>query len=167
MAWRGNFCLRRQNYLSTMKFTFRAKIYKVGINPCVEVPGRITRRMIPQRGYIPVTGHIDKFPFEQTLVPVKDAPYRLYVNGLMLNGSGAKVGDTLSFRIEQTSAKRKDETMPADLRSKLVKAKLLSAFEQLTPSRQKEILRYLNYLKTAQAKKRNIDKVLSFLKSDV
>ena len=150
-----------------MKFNFRAKIYKVGINPCVEGPRRITGRMIPQRGYIPITGHIDNFPFEQTLVPVKDAPYRLYVNGLMLKGSGAKVGDTLSFSIEQTTAQRKDETMPADLRSKLVKAKLLSAFGQLTPSRQKEILRYLNYLKTAQAKKRNIDKVLSLLKGDV
>jgi hypothetical protein len=149
-----------------MKFNFRAKIYKVGINPCVEVPRRITGRMIPQRGYIPITGHIDNFPFEQTLVPVKDAPYRLYVNGLMLKGSGAKVGDTLSFSIEQTTAQRKEE-MPADLRSKLVKAKLLSAFGQLTPSRQKEILRDLNYLKTAQAKKRNIDKVLSLLKGDV
>ena len=111
-------------------------------------------------------GHIDGYLFEQTLVPVKDARYRLYVNGLMLKGAGAKVGDTLSFRIAQTTAKRKDETMPADLRSKLVKAKLLSTFEQLTPSRQKEILRYLNYLKTAQAKKRNIDKILNFLKGD-
>ena len=155
------FCLHQD-----MKFNFRAKIYKVGINPCVEVPRKITGRMIPQRGYIPVAGHIDNFPFEQTLVPVKDAPYRLYVNGLMLKGSGAKVGDTLTFSIAQTTAKRKDETMSADLRSKLVRTKLLSTFEQLTPSRQKEILRYLNYLKTPQAKKRNIDKVLSFLKGD-
>jgi hypothetical protein len=150
-----------------MKFTFRAKIYKVGINPCVEVPRTITRRMTPQRGYIPVRGHIDNYPFEQTLVPVKDGPYRLYVNGLMLKGSGAKVGDTSIFKIEQTTARRKDVMMPTDLRSKLVRAKLLFTFEQLTPSRQKEILRYLNYLKTPQAKKRNIDKVLSFLKGEV
>ena len=149
-----------------MKFTFRAKIYKVGINPCTDVPRRITGHMIPQRGYIPVTGHIDNFPFEQTLVPVKNAPYRLYVNGLILKGSGAKVGDTMTFSIAQTTVKRKDETMPPDLRSKLVRTNLLSTFEQLPPSRQKEILRYLNYLKTAQAKKRNIDKVLSFLKGD-
>ena len=68
-------------------------------------------------------GHIDDYPFEQTLVPVKDGPYRLYVNGLMLKGSGAKVGDTMTFNIEQTTAKRKDVTMPADLRSKLVEGK--------------------------------------------
>jgi hypothetical protein len=123
--------------------------------------------MTPQRGYIPVRGHIAGYLFEQTLVPVKDGPYRLYVNGLMLKGSGATVGDTLTFSIEQSTARRKDETMPDDLRSKLVKARLLSTFEQLTPSRQKEILRYLNYLKTPQAKKRNIDKVLSLLKGQV
>lgn len=150
-----------------MKFTFRAKIYKVGINPCVEVPRRITRRMTPQRGYIPVRGHVDDYPFEQTLIPVKNGPYRLYVNGLMLKGSGSKVGDTLTFSLEQTTARRKDETMPAHLRSKLAKAKLLSTFEQLTPSRQKEIIRYLNYLKTAQAKNKNIEKVIGFLKGKV
>ena len=150
-----------------MKYRFRAKIYKVGINPCVEVPRRITRRMTPERGYIPVKGHIDDYPFEQTLVPVKDGPYRLYVNGLMLKGTDVKVGDTVTFSIEQCTARRKDETMPAELRTELVKAKLISTFEQLTPSRQKEILRYLNYLKTTEAKKRNIDKVLSFLKGAV
>ncbi len=122
--------------------------------------------MTPQKGYIPVRGHIDEHVFEQTLVPVKDGPYRLYVNGLMLKGSGAKVGDTSTFTIEQTTARRKDVTMPTDLRNELVRAKLLFAFDQLTPSRQKEILRYLNYLKTPQAKKRNIDQVLSMLKGE-
>jgi len=120
--------------------------------------------MKPQRGYIPVKGHIDDYAFEQTLVPVKDGPYRLYVNGLMLKGSETKVGDTSKFSIEQTAVKRKDETMPADLKHKLVETKLLSSFENLVPSRRKEILRYLHYLKTSEAKARNINKVLSFLK---
>ena len=147
-----------------MKFTFRARIYKVGINACAEVPRKITDRMKPQRGYIPVKGHIDGFAFEQTLVPVKDGPYRLYVNGLMLNGSESKLGDTAKFTIQQTAAKRKDEVMPSTLKRKLEETKLLSSFEQLTPSRQKEILRYLNYLKTPEAKTRNINKVVAFLK---
>ena len=148
-----------------MVFTFRAKIYKVGINPCVDVPRKITGMMTPLRGYIPVKGNIKDFPFEQTLVPVKNGPYRLYVNGLMLKGSNSKPGDTLTFSVEQTTAKRKDEIMPADLRIELVRAKVMSSFEKLIPSRQKEILRYLNYLKTPQAKARNIDKVISSLKS--
>ena len=146
-----------------MKGTFRAKIYKVGINACVDVPRKVTDAMEPRRGYVPVKGYIDGFAFEQTLVPVKDKPYRLYVNGLMLKGSGRKVGDISGFTIEQTESKRKDEKMPASLKRKLIENKLLPAFENLVPSRQKEILRYLNYLKTSEAKTRNIDKVISSL----
>jgi hypothetical protein len=147
-----------------MRFTFRAKIYKVGINPCVEVPTRITARMRPVRGYIPVKGQIAGHFFEQTLVPIRQKPYRLYVNGLMLKGSQKKVGDSVGFSIEQTIAVRKDEQMPASLKKKLVAANLLHSFNLLVPSRRKEMIRYLNYLKTPEAKRRNIDKILNLLK---
>jgi hypothetical protein len=120
--------------------------------------------MIPSRGYIPVKGRIKEHRFEQTLVPVKNRPYRLYVNGLMLKGSGSRLGDSVTFSIEQTAAKRKDSLMPKDLKRKLLETNLMSAFSSLVPSRQKEILRYLNYLKTPEAKARNIDRVLGFLK---
>lgn len=41
-----------------MSFSFKAKIYKVGINPCVDVPNNITRK-INKKGYIPVKGTIN------------------------------------------------------------------------------------------------------------
>ena len=137
----------------------------MGINPCVKVPRAITSKMTPSKGYIPIKGTIVNYPFEQTLVPVKKSPYRLYVNGIMLKGSAAKVGDTVKFSIAQTTAKRKDVTMLPELKRKLASAKLSSAFDMLTPSRQKEILRYLNYLKTKEARDRNIKKVLDALRS--
>jgi hypothetical protein len=95
-----------------MKFTFRAKIYKVGINPCVKVPQRITSQMTPRRGYIPVRGEIDGHPFEQTLVAVKNESYRLYVNGLMLKGSGARVGGTSQFAITKRQPNGKTRSCP-------------------------------------------------------
>jgi hypothetical protein len=55
--------------------------------------------------------------------------------------------------------------MLPDLQRKLVKANLMSTFAKLIPSRQKEILRYLNYLRTPEAKARNIDKVLDLLRN--
>ena len=145
------------------EFGFRAKIYKVGINLSVDVPPGITMRMKPVRGYIPVKGKIKKHSFEQTLVPVKNKPYRLYVNGLMLRGSGAALGDSVLFTIQQTTSERKDSIMPADLRCKLAEANLLTAFDRLIPSRKKDILRYLHYLKTHEAKARNIEKLLRIL----
>lgn len=146
-----------------MPFSFKAKIYKVGINPCVEVPLHITAAMTAQKGYIPVNGKINKHPFDQTLVPVKNSAYRLYVNGPMLKGTGLKVGDSASFMIEQNLTPAAF-TMPASLKKQLTANNLLPAFKKLTAYRQKEILRYLGSLKTEQALQRNIDKVVDMLK---
>lgn len=151
-----------------MKFSFTAKIYKVGINPCVEVPLKITLNMKAVKGYIPVKGFIKDHFFEQTLCPVKNAAYRLYVNGLMLKGSHAKLGDRVKFTIEQNeTAKTIDDfEMPREFKTALTKSKLGKAFGLLTPYRRKEILRYLNNLKSKDALLRNIDKVVAGLKSD-
>lgn len=151
-----------------MIFSFKAKIYKVGINPCVKVPFKISMNMTATKGYIPVKGTINDFPFVQTLCPVKNEPYRLYVNGLMLKGSGRKNGDTATFTIEQDFAPRNVEALPMPKRfsRKLREEQLSVIFLTLTPGRRKEILRYLNYLKTIAALERNIDKVISMLRKN-
>jgi hypothetical protein len=146
-----------------MKFSFEARIYKVGINPCVDVPMNITAKMTASKGYIPIKGKIKSYDFQQTLVPVKNAAYRLYVNGPMLKGSDSKVGDQVKFIIEQ-NPELKIEPMPEDLEKKLNENAVMPAFKKLTAGRQKEILRYLNFLKTEEALLRNIDKVISQLK---
>ena len=149
-----------------MKFRFTATIYKAGINPCVKVPLRITKKMKAAKGYIPVKGKINNHFFTQTLVPVKNAGYRLYVNGSMLKGAGINVGDTVTFIIEQdlVPPAAANISMPNQFKKQLEENDLIKAFRALTPSRQKEILRYLNYLKTEEALLRNINKVIASLK---
>jgi uncharacterized protein YdeI (YjbR/CyaY-like superfamily) len=51
------------------------------------------------------------------------------------------------------------------LRKMLTAAGLLEAFKKLTPARQKEIFRYLHYLKTDEARARNMNKVIDQLKA--
>ncbi len=145
-----------------MSFTFKARIYKVGINPCVKVPLSITGKMQAARGYIPVTGTMEDHFFRQTLVPVKDDNYRLFVNGPMLKATSKKVGDAAKFTIEQDKA-IKALRIPEPLRAKLNEHRLLAAFKKLTPYRQKEIIRYLSNLKTVGALNRNIGKVINQL----
>ena len=153
--------------IATMKFRFSATIYKVGINPCVDVPSRISTKMKPVKGYIPVKGKINKHDFTQTLVPVKGGPYRLYVNGPMMTGADVVVGDTASFVIEQTAkAMPSDFPMPKYLKQQLTTHKLTEAFKALTPYRQKEVLRYLTFLKTEESMKRNVEKVIKGLKEN-
>jgi len=95
-----------------MKFSFEAKIYKAGINPCVKVPVRITVKMAVTKGYIYVRGKIKGYSFQQTLVPVTNEGYCLYVNGPMLKGSGTKPGDTVKFTIEEDPAPRTLDSYP-------------------------------------------------------
>jgi hypothetical protein len=150
-----------------MKFSFKAKIYKVGINPCVKVPLRITKTMEPKKGYIPINGTIEGRTFQQTLCPIKNEPYRLYVNGPMLKGSGMSLGKTARFVIEQdfSTRPRRDSIMTPEFRQLLVKSGVLKNFKELTAHRQKEVLRYLHYLKGDEAKKRNMKKAVDQLKA--
>jgi hypothetical protein len=150
-----------------MKRKFSAKIYKVGINPCVKVPYKITDNMKPLKGYIPVRGKIEKYNFTQTLVPVKNSNYRLYVNGPMLEGGNVKVGDVASFTIEQYArVKRENYPMNAGLRIELNKHGLKREFDALTEARKKDILKYLNSLKPkGEALAKNVGKVVSMLKN--
>src|SRR6476646_4096367 len=132
-----------------MRFSFKAKIYMVGINPCVKVPVRITDKLKATKGYIPVKGKIENHFFQQTLCPVKYEGYRLYVNGPMMKGAGVKLGQTANFIIEQDTLERnKNHPISTEFKKKLEEHDLLRIFQQLSPSRQKEINRYLNNLKT-------------------
>jgi Domain of unknown function (DUF1905) len=146
-----------------MKYSFEATICKAGINPYVDVPLNITGKLVPVKGYIPIKGKINNHLFQQTLVPIKNAAYRLYVNGPMLKGSGTKTGDLAKFVIGQEHEPR-TVPMPVEFKKELNKHGLLSEFKILTPSRQKEILKYLNFLKTKEALIRNIEKIITHLK---
>ncbi len=144
---------------------FKARIYKVGINPCVEVPPSITKKMKPVKGFIPVTGKINGHTFTQTLVPVKDSPYRLYVNIPMLKGGKAAVGEVATFTLKQDFADRKiDYSMVPALKKELTAHKLTAAFNALTASRKKDILKYLGSIKTKETLDKNIAKVIAQLK---
>jgi hypothetical protein len=148
-----------------MKFTFKAKIYKVGINPCVKVPHSITDKMTPEKGYIRISGKIESYDFTQTLVPVKNEGYRLYVNGPMLKGGDVKVGDTAKFSIAQNfTRKTQAYKMPKEFKKELDDNGLYQAFQQLTAARQKDVLKYLSALKSEEALTRNIAKVIRQLK---
>lgn len=144
-----------------MKILFKAKIYKVGINWCVDVPARITKQMILEKGYIKVKGQINGFSFSKNLVPAKNKPYRLFVNLVMMKGAGTALGKVANFQIEQDFEKTIREYLVPDLLSaQLAKHKLAADFSKLTPARKKDILKYLHSIKTEETLAKNVDKVI-------
>jgi len=145
-----------------MPNTFKAKIYKIGINAVVDVPKRITASMIATAGRIKIKGTINGFDFKTTLMPVKDGLHLLYVNIPMLKGGETALGKIASFVIEQDTGKKveKNQRMHESLLKQLKKKNLVEEFHALTASRKKDILRYLNQLKSEETLKRNIDNVI-------
>jgi hypothetical protein len=148
---------------------FTARIYKIGINPVVDPPDEVLADLFDAAGRstgpIPVRGKLNGAEFIQTLVKYQ-GEWRLYVNGPMLKSSGLKVGDTAAFEIQFDPRSREVPMLPklarALQRDKTAKAE----FDNLSPSRRKEILRYLGSLKTDDSLGRNIERVLNHLRGD-
>ena len=101
----------------------------------------------------------------QTLVKYQGG-WRLYLNTQMRQDAGIDVGDDATVEIEFDPEPRIIPTHPkfAHALAKNKEAKV--AFDQLAPSRQKEILRYLNSMKTKESLVRNIEKVVQYLSGE-
>jgi len=146
--------------------SFSAEIFKIGINPFVFLPEEILSYLFKKagkdKGYIPVQLIINKQKFIQHLVKYS-GEWRLYLNTPMRKAAGKDVGNTISMKIDYDFAER---TMPLHTKFKTALNKNKTAksnFNKLSPSRQKEILRYLNNLKTEEALNRNIERAINFL----
>jgi hypothetical protein len=149
--------------------SFSAKILKIGINPYVFVPEDVLNSIFEQagksKGAIPIRGTVNGKPFTQTLVKHQGA-WRLYINGIMREAAGIDVGDQADIRLEFDPIPRVEPMSPR-LRDALDKNKSArAAFEMLTPSRRKEILRYLNSMKTEESLERNVQRVIKQLSGE-
>jgi hypothetical protein len=146
----------------TLAEHFSARVYKLGINPCVDVPKEVSQAFA-KRGYIPVRGALNGSPIRATLVPMGGGRHRLFLNGEMRKQANVSVGDLVSLVLEMDDQSR-TVPMPPEFALALEKHEAAKvAFAQLSPSHQKEILAYLNWVKRPETLKRSIDKVIAKL----
>lgn len=132
------------------------------------MPARVSSKLKADKGYIRIKGTINGFSFDKSLVPVKDGPYRLFVNGIMMKGAKTAIGKIAEFLISEDE--RKPESvypMPDFLRKILKKEKLVDVFESMTMSRKKEVLRYIQRLKSPETIERNVQKLIEQLKAGI
>ncbi|MEO8148257.1 MAG: YdeI/OmpD-associated family protein [Bacteroidia bacterium] len=146
--------------------SFSSLILKIGINPYVKVPSKVLNELFFQagksKGPIPVKGKLNGKPFIQHVVKYKGV-WRLYLNTPMRKAAGIDVGDMAYVEIDFDNTPRiiPIHSKLADTLSKNKKAK--ETFEKLAPYRQKEIIRYVNSLKTEESVNRNIIKIMEHL----
>jgi hypothetical protein len=145
---------------------FTAKIDIIGVNPFVLLPATVLKNIFTQaqkdKGPIPVRGTIDGHPFIQTLVKYS-GKWRLYINTPMLKASKKKVGDSIILHLEFDPVERIIPLHPKLELALSKNKKAKTAFESLPPSRKKEIVRYISFLKTEDSVNRNVERALHFL----
>lgn len=143
---------------------FQAKIKIIGINPYVEVPKEILDILFVdakrEKGHIPVKGLLNGKPFIQTVVKYLGL-WRLYLNMPMREVTRTKVDDTVDIEIEYDPKPRVTSLPPLFLSSLKKNKVAYEAFFKMPPSHQKEYARYIGNLKSEEAIKRNIDKVIA------
>jgi hypothetical protein len=141
---------------------FSARIYMLGINPCVDVPLKISRAF-GKRGYVPVEGTLNGQPIRATLVPKGGGYHRLYLNGEMRQRAGVDTGDVARLILE-IDAKPREIAIPADLEQALKGEKgARQAFSALIPSRRKEILVWLLDAKKPETRKRRMEWIVRYV----
>ena len=149
---------------------FRSTIRINGINPYVLISARRAarlrkgwRRPLPVR--VRVNGKPEK-PWRINLMPVGDGNFYLYLHAEVRKASDTKVGETVTVELDFDDAYRSGPTHPmpswfSDALDGNRSAK--QGWTELVPSRQKEILRYFSWLKTAEAQARNVQRAIHVL----
>ena len=105
-------------------------------------------------------------PWRINLMPTGTGAFYLYLHGDVRRASRTKVGDLVSIEVEFDAAYRNGlmHPMPAWFRGPLAgHPKAAKAWDALIPSRRKEILRYFSWLKSPEARERNVARALYVL----
>lgn len=140
-----------------MTHRFRARIGKQGPNLYVDVPAGVSRAFanFARNGRITFEGRLNKTPIRGTLIPIGHGKHRLYVNSGMRAAAGVGVDDTAWFELKAT--RPEDVRPPRDVAAALRRtAGAIAAFERLSPSHRRELLRYIDDARTPQTRQRRI-----------
>lgn len=147
-------------------YTFTATIEIIGINPFVFVPEEILNHIFEKasksKGPIPVKGAVNAVPYTQTLMKFK-GEWRLYINTKMLKNSPKRIGEQITISIDYDSEKRSIPIPPKLLQALNENETANNIFQNLRPSLQHEIVRYIAHLKTEESIDKNILKAIDFL----
>ena len=145
---------------------FTGQIHIIGVNPFVFLPEKTLMKVFKQsgkdKGKIPVKMKIDGHEFTQTLVKYS-GHWRLYLNTPMRKAAGKQVGDYASFEVEFNPNKKLLTSHPGLEEALNNNNKARGVFNELSPSLQQEIIRYISNLKTEESVKRNILRAINFL----
>lgn len=147
-------------------YEVNADIKIIGINPFILLPDDVLNGLFEKngkkKGPIPVRGTINSKPYQQTLLKYR-GKWRLYINAQMLKNSPKRIGETIEVFIEYDPSDRSIAPHPKLTEALTLNPKAKEKFESLTPSLQKEITKYISFLKSEKSIERNVERAVNFL----
>ena len=114
---------------------------------------------------IQVNGKPDQ-PWRINMMPIGDGSFYLYLHGTVRKAASAQVGDVVSVavRFDDEYGGGPAHPMPSRFGAELKRnRRARHSWGALSPSRQKEILRYFAALKSPEARRRNVARALHVL----
>lgn len=150
--------------------SLRSRIEMHGINPCILIkPGQAALLRPDWRGPMPVRVQVNdkpEIPWRINLMPRRDGGFRLYLAQTVRDASRTRVGELVDVRIQFDTEYRGGpmHPVPGWFSKRLQRnRKARTGWEQLPPSRKKEILRYFAQLKSPEAQARNAARAIHVL----
>jgi len=148
--------------LKTVSQRFSATIFTNGINPCVDVPARVSKALT-RTGYIPVRGTLDGSAFRAGLVSLGGGRHRLFINGEMRKAAGVETGDRVTVVLDYDPEPRNVPTPPQLTAALNATPAARKKWLALPESGRKEALLYLNSLKREETVQRIVQKLITRL----
>jgi hypothetical protein len=141
-------------------YVFVAKIQKIWIMRCIDVPRDFSKAVKKEAGgnpkHIPIRGWIDGLAFVNTLVPRGGGNYRFHLNSKIWRklqiDAGAAVEVTMLVDREPREA-----VVPPDLAAELAGTpRALAAFNTVTPSLRRHIVGWIDKAKQSKTRDKRI-----------
>ena len=152
--------------MATLSFTATIRIR--GINPYVDVSAARAAKLRPGRRTMPVLVRVNGKPgkpWRINLVPTGTGAFYLYLAEPVRKASGTGVGDRVRVELDLDEAYRPGpQRLPPWFAAALKADPAAQAnWKRLTPSRRKEVVRYLRSLRSEEARRRNVERALRVL----
>lgn len=148
---------------------FTARLEIIGINPFVFLPEEVLNEIFQASGKykspIPVKGTVNGKPFRQNIMKYL-GEWRLYINLTMLKDSPKRIGEIIEIFVEFDGSERTVTIHPQLDKAIREDPVAVKNFENLVPSGKLELVRYINNLKTEAAIRKNIEKIIRYLKGE-
>ena len=141
-------------------YVFVAKIQKIWIMRCIDVPREIGKAVRKEAGgnpkHIPVHGWIDGLAFENTLVPRGGGNYRFHLNSNIWRKLQIDAGAAVEVTMLLDSEPR-DALVPPDLAAELAgTSRAMAAFNAVTPSLRRHIVAWVDKAKQSKTRDKRI-----------